>query len=133
MNHSILIGRLGKDPEERVTKNGKKGIFFSLAVDSYFSKEKKTDWYSIQVWDENLFRLCLSLKKGSLVSVAGTPLPVKTYEAKDGTTRVDQGLNCSAIYFVPSISRPEGSIPNPLDPSKTVSREELADHLDLGF
>lgn len=120
MNHSILIGRLGKDPEERVTKNGKKGLFFSLAVDSFFAKEKRTDWYNIQIWDEALFAMALSLKKGSLVSVAGTMLPPKPYQAKDGSTRIDQSLKCTALYFLPSAQRRE-------------EKEDDNSDLDLGF
>lgn len=102
MNHTILIGFLGKDPEERVSKAGNKGIFFSLAVDSYFNKEKTTQWYNIAIWDEGLFPIVRSLKKGSLVSVAGSLLPAKPYQAKDGSMRVDLTLKCSAIYFLPS-------------------------------
>jgi len=120
MNHSILMGRLGKDPEERVTKNGNKGIFFSLAVDSYSAGERKTSWYNIAIWENGLFPIALSLKKGGMVAVAGTMLPPKTYEAKDGTLRVDQTLKCAALYFLPSAQK--NSLPEEDNPEQ-----------DLGF
>lgn len=122
MNHSVLIGFLGKDPEERISKNGKKGIFFSLAVDSYYAKEKKTQWYNIAIWDESLFPMALSLKKGSLASVVGTLLPPQTYETKSGESRIGLTLKCCALYFLPSSQRPTEK--------KEPSKEELDDHLN---
>lgn len=122
MNHSTLIGFLGKDPEERVTKNGNKGIFFTLAVESYFAKEKKTQWYNIVIWEETLFPMALSLKKGSLVALAGTMLPPKTYESKTGESRVDLTLKCTTLYFVPYSAKAE---------KKEPSKEEADDHLDV--
>jgi single-stranded DNA-binding protein len=102
MNHTILIGCLGKDPVERVTKNGKKAVFFSLAVDHFTINGKVTQWYNIAVWDEKLFPMVSSLHKGSYISVAGSLSPPEVYETKNGDMKADLTLHVCAIYFVRS-------------------------------
>ena len=106
MNHTILIGFLGKDPVERVTKNGKKAVFFSLGVDHYAFGKKETQWYNIAVWEDKLFPLVSSLHKGSHISVAGSLSTPEVYETKMGEARADLTLNAVAIYFIKS-SRPQ--------------------------
>ena len=53
MNRIILLGRLVKDPEVRVTPSDKTVCTFTLAVDRPFKNkdgEKEADFINIVVW-----------------------------------------------------------------------------------
>ena len=51
MNQIVLVGRIGKDPEIRTTQGGKTCASFTLATDSGYGDNKKTDWHSIVCFD----------------------------------------------------------------------------------
>jgi single stranded DNA-binding protein len=85
LNRVQLIGRLGKDPEARVTPTGKQVVSFSLAVSNHWKSggetKESTDWFNIEVW-EKLGEVCQKyLHKGSLVFLEGR-LKTDKYEDK---------------------------------------------------
>ena len=84
MNHIMLHGRLGRDPEV-VKKDGKNGTFkvatFSLAVDRDFGDE--TDWFRCEVVGKSADTVDLYLKKGKPVIVSGQ---MESYKTKDDRT-----------------------------------------------
>lgn len=90
LNRIQIIGRLGKDPEEKTTKNGKKYTVFSVAVDHQWKTadgqtQKETDWFNIEGWGR-LGEICLEyLSKGRLIFLEGR-LNTDRYE-KDGEIR----------------------------------------------
>jgi single-stranded DNA-binding protein len=43
-----IVGRLGRDPETKMTSTGKQIVTASVAV----GKDDKTQWYKIQAWDK---------------------------------------------------------------------------------
>ena len=75
-NRVQIIGRLGKDPENRTTRNGTAYTVFPVAVEHRWkSREgelrKETDWFNVEAWGK-LGEICLSyLSKGRLVFVEG--------------------------------------------------------------
>jgi single-strand DNA-binding protein len=89
-NRVQIIGRLGKDPENRTTRNGTAYTVFSVAVDRRWkSREgelrKETDWFNVEAWGK-LGEICQSyLSKGRLVFLEGR-LRTDRYE-HDGETR----------------------------------------------
>ncbi len=89
-NRVQIIGRLGKDPENRTTRNGTAYTVFSIAVDRRWkSREgelrKETDWFNVEAWGK-LGEICQSyLSKGRLVFLEGR-LRTDRYE-HDGETR----------------------------------------------
>ena len=48
INHVVLVGRSGKDPEMRYFESGKVVTTFTLAVNRP-TKEKQTDWFDIEI------------------------------------------------------------------------------------
>jgi len=91
LNRVQLIGRLGKDPESRLTPNGKKVTHFSLAVSNRWKSaggeaKESTEWVNIEAW-ERLSEICEQyLRKGSLVFLEGR-LKTDKYEDKGGETK----------------------------------------------
>jgi len=101
MQHLSIIGFLGGDPEERVSKTGNKGMFFSVAVERYTQGEKRTQWYKIQVWDHHLFNITKTLHKGSLISVSGILLEPTIYKNQKGEDKVNLSIKAHAMWFLP--------------------------------
>ena len=84
-NKIILIGRLTKDPESRMTTSGINVTRFSVAVDRTFAKqdqEKITDFFQVVTW-RRLAEICAQyLTKGKLIAIEGR-VQVNKY-TKDG-------------------------------------------------
>ena len=85
MNKLIVIGRLGRDPEEKQTKTGSSYWTFSVATNEWNSKEKEeeTTWHNVTCWDEYHGKTLMEkVSKGSILYIEGT-LKINTY-MKDG-------------------------------------------------
>ena len=76
LNRVQIIGRLGKDPETRTTKNGSAVVTFPVAVDRLWKNRdgesrKETDWFTVEAWGK-LGQICQKfLGKGRLVFIEG--------------------------------------------------------------
>ena len=89
MNKIILMGRLTRDPEVRVTPSEKTVCTFTLAVDRQFanqSGEREADFINIVVWGKAAELCGNSLAKGQRLLVEGR-LQIRNYVAKDGNKR----------------------------------------------
>lgn len=102
MQKVILMGFVGKDPEEKFTSQGTKLTTFSLAVNSKENKEEVTQWYNINCWEETHASILFFIKKGSLITVIGDLKNPRVYQKKDGSHSVDMSVNCHSISFLPS-------------------------------
>ena len=108
-NKIILIGRLTKDPESRMTTSGINVTRFSVAVDRTFAKqdqEKITDFFQVVTW-RRLAEICAQyLTKGKLIAIEGR-VQVNKY-TKDGEDKTNETIyifnDCSGShdYFGPS-------------------------------
>ena len=94
MNKIVLIGNLTHDPETRSTASGVTVCSFTITVNRRFASqggEKQTDFFRINAWRQ-LGDVCSRyLAKGRKVAVVGE-LQARTYEAKDGTTKIDNSV-----------------------------------------
>ena len=76
LNRVQLIGRLGGDPDMRITTSGMPVTTFSLATDRQWqdregNTREETDWHTVVAWDR-LAQICNDhLTKGRLVFVEG--------------------------------------------------------------
>lgn len=102
MNKIILIGNVTKEPEKRSTPNGVSVCTFTLAVNRRFAGadgNKATDFFRINTWRQ-LADVCgRYVTKGMKVSVVGE-LQARTYEAKDGTTRLSLDVSADEVEFL---------------------------------
>ncbi len=78
INKVILLGRLGADPEVRVSQEGNKIARFSIATSESWKdkntneKKDKTEWHKIVIFSPGLADVVEKyLKKGSLIYVEG--------------------------------------------------------------
>lgn len=98
-----LIGRIGKDPETRVTTTGQKVTTFSLATDISRGANKETVWWRITVWGDRFDKMMPYLTKGKSVTVVGTLNKApETWTGQDGQVRVGSlELTAEMLQFVP--------------------------------
>ena len=88
LNRIILIGRLTKQPELRVTPGGLSVATFTLAVDRRptQSGQKEADFIDVVVFGKLAEITCKYLDKGRQVAVEGR-LQTRVYDTKDGQRR----------------------------------------------
>ena len=95
VNKAILIGRLGKDPEKRATPAGKTVCRFTLATDTGFGDNRKTDWHNVVCFDRQADFVANYLRKGSMVYVEGR-ISYGQYE-KDGVKRYTTDIIANTV------------------------------------
>ncbi len=104
MNKVILIGRLTKTPELRMTQSGIASANFSLAVQRPFTNQegvREADFVNCVVWRkqaENLTKYCT---KGSQIAIEGR-IQTRNYDAEDGTKRYVTEVVADNITFLGS-------------------------------
>lgn len=98
-NKIVAIGLLGRDPQAKQTKSGATFITFSLAVDSGFGQNKKTEWFNVSVFGKTAEIAQKFLHKGSCVCVSGS-LSTREYEAKDGKNKTSLEISADSVNFV---------------------------------
>jgi single-strand DNA-binding protein len=112
----MLIGRLGKDPEERATAGGTRVSNFTLATDTFHGSnaEKTTEWHRIVVFGKTAEVCTQYLRKGRLVFVEGS-LQTRSWEKPPGEKHYMTEVVGSRITFLG---------PNNGEPKATVAVEE---------
>ena len=101
MNKIFLIGNLTGDPELRTTPNGVSVCTFNIAVNRRSSsrEDRQTDFFRVSAWRQLGETCSRFLSKGRKVAVVGE-LTARTYEAKDGTTRVSLEVSADEVEFL---------------------------------
>lgn len=115
---AILIGRLGKDPEERHTKDGKIVANFSLATNQM---KDVTEWHNIIVW-EKLAENCMKyLSKGKMAYIEGR-ITSRKWTNKQGQEVTSQEVVAMDVKFLSP--REEKTIEN-ISPQQFSAMDEL--------
>ncbi len=70
VNHIVLVGRAGRDPEIRYFESGKVVTTFAIAVNRPM-KDAQTDWFDIEIWGKQAEIAGEYVKKGSLIGIEG--------------------------------------------------------------
>ena len=102
MQKISFIGRLTRDVDMKTTPNGIAVASFTVAVDRKQKDtdgNKKVDFFNVNVW-RGLADICSRyLSKGKKCYVRGE-LQVRTYVAKDGTTKVSLDVQADEVEFL---------------------------------
>lgn len=128
MQRIVITGNLTADPTLRATQNGTSVCSFTLAVNRRFpgaDGQKQTDFFRVLAW-RGLADTCAKyLAKGRKAAVIGE-LQARTYEAKDGTTRMSLDVSADEVEFLSPREEPKAA-PAPADPNtfEDVSSDDL--------
>ena len=144
INKVILLGRLGADPEIRMSQDGKKIAKFSLATSENWKdkqsgeKKEKTEWHKVTIFSSGLADITEKyLNKGSLIYIEGQ-IGTRKYTDQSGiekyiTEVILQGYNCQLTMIdnrsenAQNLSSP--SIENTLD--KQENTEDSLQGIDI--
>lgn len=128
MNKIVLIGNLTHDPEVRATPNGVTVCSFTIAVDRRFKDANGanvTDFFRINAWRQLGENCAKFLSKGKKCAVVGELQP-RTYEAKDGTTRMSLDIQADEVEFLTPKNATENATQPPVDNNfATVESDEI--------
>jgi single-strand DNA-binding protein len=96
MNNITIVGRLGRDPELRYSKDEKPIAVFSVATDHGRDENKKTSWHNVVAFGSLAENIIKSLHAGTRVIVSGR-LDVSDYQGKDGEKKKKHELIADAV------------------------------------
>ena len=102
INNVVLVGRITKDIDLRMSDSGKAYTTFSLAVNRAFKGQdgqQQADFISCKVFGkqaENLARYC---GKGSMIGVLGS-IQTGKYQGKDGNTVFTTDIMIQNVQFL---------------------------------
>ena len=102
LNHTVLMGRLTRDPELRRTQSGIPVATFTLAVDrDYANKEtgeRQADFIDVVAWRQVAEFVSKYFSKGRMAVVDGR-LQTRSWSDQDGHKRIKVEVVASAVYF----------------------------------
>ena len=102
LNQVVLVGRLVKDPELKVTSNGKKTAVVTLAVPRNYKNPEgvyETDFLDCTLWTnvaENTTEYC---QTGDMVGVKGR-IQTRTIQNDDGSKRRKTEIIAEKVTFL---------------------------------
>ena len=101
LNRVVLIGRLTRQPELRITPNSVSVTTVTLAVDRRPSQtgQKEADFIDVVLFGKLAEVTCKYLDKGRLVAVEGR-LQTRTFETKEGQRRKVVEVIADNIQFL---------------------------------
>jgi single-strand DNA-binding protein len=114
MNKVILVGRLTKDPEIRVTQSGKKVASFAIAVDDGKDSNgnRITQYFNCSAWDSLAGIIESYVKKGHRVAAVGR-LQNRSWDKPDGTKGYATDISVRELEMLTSRAEAEQIAANP--------------------
>ena len=91
VNKVILVGRAGKDPEARETGKGEAVANISLATNSGYGDNEKTDWHRVTFFGKLASTVIDYVKKGQELYVEGR-ISYSKYTGKDGVEKYSTSI-----------------------------------------
>jgi single-strand DNA-binding protein len=96
LNHIVLSGNLGNDPEIFYNSEGQPVANFSLA---FSASKKRTGWIRVTCFNKTAGIVEQYLKKGDRIAVSG-PLDFHQWETNEGAKRREIQMIANTIEFI---------------------------------
>ena len=104
MNKVMLVGRLTKDPEVKMTSNQTQFCNFTVAVDRRFKDangQRQADFISCVAWRQTAAFIQKYFRKGSRIGLVGS-IQTRTYDDQNGQKRYITEVVVDEAEFVES-------------------------------
>jgi single-strand DNA-binding protein len=105
VNKVILIGRLGADPESRMTPNGQQVCSLRVATSESYQKdgqrEEKTEWHSVVLWGRLAELASKYLRKGRSCYIEGR-IQTRSWDDPQGQKRYKTEIVANQLQFIDS-------------------------------
>ena len=102
LNHIVIMGRLTKEPELRMTQQQTAVTSFTIACErDYQSGEKQTDFIDCVAWRHTAEFVSKYFHKGQLCALSGR-LQSRKWEDRDNNKRTSWEIVVDNVYFAES-------------------------------
>ena len=113
LNKVLLIGRIGQEPEKRITPAGHSVMNVSLATTEYYkdqsgSRQERTEWHRLVFWNRQAEIVEQFCRKGSQIFVEGS-LQTREWQDKDGNKRYTTEIVVRSLQMLDSKQSTGGS------------------------
>ena len=108
MNHTMIAGHLGADPEVRFTSSGQKVTTLRVAARARRGSKDETIWWRVSIWGEQFDKMIPYFKKGSAIIVMGEMNKPEIFTDRDGKPQVSMSLTAFSLSFSP-FGRPDSA------------------------
>lgn len=127
INKVILVGRTPAKPSLKEGKSGTKYCSFSVATNSGYGENKKTDWHDITAFNNTAEKCAQFIEKGTLVLVEGR-ISYDKYE-KDGKTVKTTKIIADYVTFLSGKNNvaTENKTESQAEPQPTQSNSQEVD------
>ena len=123
INNVVLVGRMTRDAELRMTQSNTAVASFTLAVNRPFKNqngEREADFINCVIWRQAAENLANWCKKGSLVGITGN-IQTRNYENQQGQRVYITEVLANNFQLLESRSQQQSSNNNSMD----ISDEDL--------
>ncbi|WP_279525876.1 single-stranded DNA-binding protein [Staphylococcus gallinarum] len=135
INRTILVGRLTKDPEHRVTPNGVSVTKFTLAVNRTFTNaqgEREADFINCVTFRKQADNVNNFLNKGFLAGVDGR-IQTRNYENNEGNKVFVTEVVADNVQFIEPKKNNNNNSQNNSNPFENNNNSIDIDDDDLPF
>lgn len=108
-----FVGRLGADPEMRFLQSGSSVCNARLAIswpDAKRDEKEKTDWFKVELWNEEAQAFADGAHKGDLVEVIGR-IKTEKYTTRDGEPKVALVIKAETWRVLRQSGQPAAAAP----------------------
>lgn len=121
INQVILMGRLTRDPETRMTPSGKRVTSFSLAVDRQGS-DGQADFFNVVAWEKTAELISQYLTKGRRALIQGRLRQDSWDDKETGKKRSSIEVIANDVTF---LDGPNGSSSSSSSNNSSSSNDEV--------
>lgn len=129
MNHAILIGRLTKEPELKLTSNQVQFCSFTVAVDRKFKDangQRQADFINCLAWKNTAVFIQKYFHKGNRIGITGS-IQVRSFDNAEGKKCFITEVIAEEVEFVESSTANANSNPawqNNAQPQETQDQPQ---------
>lgn len=110
INKVILMGRLTRDPEMRHTNSGTPVTTFSIAINSGYGENQRTDFVNCLAWNKTAEFVTKYFTKGKMIIVIGR-ITTRSWETQDGKRAYATEVIANEVNFGESKTSPQLNTP----------------------
>jgi single stranded DNA-binding protein (ssb) len=127
INNVVLVGRMTRDAELRMTQSNTAVASFTLAVNRPFKNqngEREADFINCVIWRQAAENLANWCKKGALVGITGN-IQTRNYENQQGQRVYVTEVLANNFQLLESRNQQQSSNNPPANDSMDISDEDL--------
>ena len=122
-NKVIMAGRLARDPEKRISQDGKTFATFTIAVDRNY-KKNETDFFDCVAFGNTADYLLSYVRKGYMILVEGT-LQIDKWQDRNGVNHSKPKIIANIVKNFETKSKDADEVDNEIDLDKDKKNDEF--------